>query len=426
MKRRNFIKSSITAALFPLIVPSSVFGKGEIAPSNKITLGMIGTGDHGVNVNLKSFLAQPDVQVVAVCDVDRRRMENAKQLVDKNYGNGDCQMYDDFRDILARQDIDAVMISTPDHWHVPISIMAIKAGKDVQCEKPTLTIQEGRELVETVKKYGAVYQTSTEDRSISVYHRMAELVRNARIGQLHTVKVKLWSGIQVQGGYVGDQKPQPVPAHFNYDMWLGPAPNAPYTPGRCHWNFRWIYDYSGGMLTDWGAHLLDTFQWGADVETTGPIEIDGKGEFPKTGLYDTALEYDIEYLYKNGIKLEIESGGCSIHFLGTDGWVGNTGWRGPLEASSASIYHSKIGPDEVHLDTCFQGEHRNFIDCIKSRKQPYFPAEIGHRCCSLLHLGNISMQLGRKLHWDPDSEEFLNDDAANRMRSREMRSPWTI
>jgi myo-inositol 2-dehydrogenase / D-chiro-inositol 1-dehydrogenase len=426
MKRRNFIKSSLAACTFPLIVPPTVFGNGAVSPSNKITLGMIGTGSHGVSVNLNSFLAQPDVQVVAVCDVDRHFMENAKQLVDKKYGNRDCQMYDDFRDILARPDIDAVMISTPDHWHVPISIMAIKAGKDVQCEKPTLTLQEGRELVKTVEKYGAVYQTSTEDRSVGVYHRMAELVRNGRIGKLHTVKVKLWSGIRVQDGYSGDQKPQPVPEHFNYDMWLGPAPDAPYTPGRCHFNFRWIYDYSGGMLTDWGAHLLDTFQWGADVETTGPIEIDGKGEFPKSGLYDTALEYNIDYLYKNGIKLNIESGACSIHFYGSDGWVGNTGWRGPLEASSSSIYHSKIGPNEVQLDTCFQGEHRNFIDCVKTRKQPYFPAEIGHRCCSLLHLGNISMKLGRKLYWDPDKEEFLNDDAANRKRSREMRSPWML
>ena len=424
--RRNFIKSSIAAYAFPAIVPSTVFGKKAVSPSNKIAIGMIGTGSHGINVNLKSFLAQSDAQVVAVNDVDRIRMEDAKQLVDEKYGNRDCKMYGDFRDILARPDIDAVMISTPDHWHVPISIMAIKAGKDVQCEKPTLTIQEGRELVQNVKKYGAVYQTSIEDRSIAVYHRMAELVRNGRIGRLHSIKVRLWSGMTVQGNYKGNQKPQPVPDHFNYDMWLGPAPEAPYTPGRCHFNFRWIYDYSGGMLTDWGAHLLDTAQWGADTETTGPIEIAGKGEFPKSGLYDTAQEYYIEYLYKNGVKMTIESGGCSIHFYGSEGWVGNTGWRGPLEASSAHIYHSSIEPGEIHLDTCFQGEHRNFIDCVKSRKQPYFPAEIGHRCCSLLHLGNISMLLGRKLYWDPDNEKFLNDDAANRKRSREMRGPWRL
>ena len=201
MDRRKFIKASAFSLVMPTIVPSSVFGRNTISPSNKITVGMIGTGSHGVNVNLKSYLNQADAQVVAVCDVDRHRMKNAKLLVDKKYGNTDCQMYDDFRDILARPDIDAVMISTPDHWHVPISIMAIKAGKDVQCEKPTLTIQEGRELVNTVKKYGAVYQTSTEDRAVAVYHRMAELVRNGRIGKLHTVKVKLWSGMSIQGNY---------------------------------------------------------------------------------------------------------------------------------------------------------------------------------------------------------------------------------
>lgn len=387
---------------------------------------MIGTGSHGVNVNLKSYLNQADAQVVAVCDVDRHRMKNAKLLVDKKYGNTDCQMYDDFRDILARPDIDAVMISTPDHWHVPISIMAIKAGKDVQCEKPTLTIQEGRELVNTVKKYGAVYQTSTEDRAVAVYHRMAELVRNGRIGKLHTVKVKLWSGMSIQGNYSEIQKPQPVPNYFNYDMWLGPAPEAPYTPGRCHWNFRWIYDYSGGMLTDWGAHLLDTAQWGADTETTGPVEINGRGTFPQKGLYDTATEYDIDYLYKSGIKLKIQSGGCSIHFYGTNGWVGNTGWRGKLQASSDLIANAVIGPEENLLFTNVEGEHRNFLDCVKSRHNPYFPAEIGHRCCSLLHLGNISMRLGRKLYWDPDNEMFFKDDKANSMRSRAMRAPWTI
>lgn len=426
MDRRNFIKSAIAAATFPAIVKNSVLGRSSISPSDKIAVGFIGTGDHGVNVNLKSYLAQPDARVVAVCDVDRLRMENAKRMVDEKYGSRDCHMYGDFRDLLARPDIDAVMISTPDHWHVPISIMAIKAGKDVQCEKPTLTIAEGRELVNTVKRYGAVYQTSTEDRAVGVYHRLAELVRNGRIGRLHSVKVKLWSGIRIQGGYGLEQKPEPVPPHFNYDMWLGPAPEAPYTPGRCHWNFRWIYDYSGGMLTDWGAHLLDTFQWGADVETTGPVEIDGRGVFPASGLYDTALEYDIHYRYKNGLELRIQSGGCSIHFYGSEGWVGNTGWRGPLEASSPDIANSVIGPDEIHLFTDPRGEHRNFLDCVRTRKNPYFPAEIGHRCCSLLHLGNISMLLGRKLTWDPDKEEFINDDAANRMRSREMRSPWRV
>ena len=428
--RRNFMKKCATAAIgigAPLIVPASVLGSNNIpAPGNRITLGFIGVGSHGTGVNLRSFLSHADARVVAVCDVDKNHRIRARDIVNNKYGNKDCAAYSDFRDIIARKDIDAVVISTPDHWHVPISIAAAKAGKDVCCEKPTLTIHEGRVLVDTINRYGRVFQTSTEDRSVYVYHRMAELVRNGRIGKLHTIRVALWSGHGVSGNYQGIQKPQPVPNGFDYDMWLGPAPEAPYTPGRCHYNFRWIQAYSGGMLTDWGAHLLDTAQWGNDTEETGPVEVDGKGVYPKDGLYDTATEYHINYTYANGVKLIVSSGGCGIRFEGTEGWVGNTGWRGQLQANPSSILSSVIKPDEIHLYTCPGGEHRNFLDCVKSRNAPYFPAEIGHRCCSLLHLGNISMLLGRKLKWDPDKERFTNDEQANRLLTRSMRSPWHL
>jgi len=425
--RRSFLKKAMGAAgaavTFPYIVPSSALGNaGSVAPSERITLGFIGTGGHGIEMNLKSFLAQSDAQAVAVCDVDPVNLKLGRDTVNGKYGNADCATYSDFREILARDDIDAVMISTPDHWHVPISIAAAKAGKDIECEKPTLTIEEGRVLCETMQRYGRVFQWSTEDRSVDVYHRMCELVRNGRIGKVHTIRVELPGGPDTPG----DPTPMPVPEGFDYDMWLGPAPWAPYTKGRCHWNFRWIQDYSGGQLTDWGAHLLDGAQWGNNSEHTGPVEVEGKGKFLRDGLYNTAKEYRIEYKYADGVKLIVTSGNPSLRFEGSEGWIGNRGWRAPLQAEPKSILNSVIGPNEIHLYTCKAGEQRNFLDCVKSRKECYFPPEIGQRCFTIAHVGNISMLLGRKLKWDPDNEKFINDEQANRMLSRTMRSPWRL
>jgi predicted dehydrogenase len=424
--RRAFLKQTafaVSSATIPYFVPSSALGKaGAVAASERITVGFIGTGDHGINMNLKSFLAQPDAQAVAVCDVDPVNLHKARDLVNAGYDNTDCRTTQDWREIVARPDIDAVMISTPDHWHVPLSIAAAKAGKDVQCEKPTLTIEEGRRLVEVVERYDRVFQWSTEDRAVDVYHRMCELVRNGRIGKVHTIKVELPVGPDTPG----NPEPMSVPEGFAYDMWLGPAPWAPYTKDRCHWNFRWIFDYSGGMLTDWGAHLLDGAQWGNDTEHTGPVDVEGRGVFCQGGLYDTAHEYHLEYTYADGVKLLVDSGEPSLRFEGTDGWIGNRGWRGKLEASRPAILNSVIGPDEIHLYTCPQGEHRNFLDCVKSRQACYFPPEIGQRCFTIAHIGNIAMRLGRKLRWNPQEERFVSDDEANRMLRRAARSPWNL
>ncbi len=431
MHRRKFLTnlSGLTAAVigFPYVLPSKALGlDGTVSASNRITIGMIGVGSHGFDVNLKSFLNQPDARIVAVCEVDDKRLTTARDEVNKTYGSKDCATYRDFREVLARPDIDAVMISTPDHWHVTMAIMAARAGKDVQCEKPTLTIREGQELIRVIRNCGRVFQLSTEDRSIYIYHRMAELVRNGRIGKLHTIHVGLPKGYWVEGNYGVNDAAQPVPKDFDYDMWLGPAPEAPYTPGRCHFNFRWNLDYSGGMLTDWGAHLVDTAQWGNDTEHTGPVEIEGKGIFPKTGLYNAATDFHITYKYKNGVTMIVDADEPRIRFEGTSGWVGNRGWRGNLEAQPMEILDSVIGPNETHLYTCADGEHRNFLDCVKTRRDPYFPVEIGHRCSSVLHLGNIAMLLGRKLKWDPDSEIFPDDEEANRMLARTARSPWQL
>ena len=422
LSRRAFLRrTTATLAAAPLIAPASVLGAdGTIAPSNRITVGFIGTGDHGTNWNLSYYLRLPAARVVAVCDVDSRRMQRAKETVDERYKSDDCYATKDFREILARKDIDAVMISTPDHWHTLISLMAVHAGKDVQCEKPTLTINEGKLLLQTVRKHQKVFQTSTEDRAVPEYHRMAELVRNGRIGKLQRIEVIL----PRQPNVPGDPTPQPVPAGFDYDMWLGPAPEAPYTKDRIFFNFRWIQDYSGGIICDWGAHLFDTAQWANDTERSGPVEVEGTGTYWGGGLYNTVKDYDVTYRYSNGVVMSCKPGNPSIKFIGSDGWVGNTGWRAPVQASSKEILESKIGPDEIHLYTNPAGEHDDFLKCVKSRKDPYFPVDIGHRVSTVCHLANIAIKVGRKLKWDPVREQFVGDEAANVLLSRPLRAPW--
>ena len=424
--RRSFLKRATAAGAaiaLPTLVPSSVRGaNGQVPPSERITVGFIGVGDHGTGWNLANYRKQKAAQILAVCDVDERRLIRAKETVDEHHGNEDCFTTKDFREVLARKDIDAVMISTPDHWHTIISLLALKAGKDVQCEKPTLTIHEGKVLTEAVRKTKRVFQTSTEDRAVPEYHRMAELVRNGRIGRLQRIEVIL----PRQPGLPGDPTPQPVPEGFDYDMWLGPAPFAPYTKDRVHFHFRWIQAYSGGIICDWGTHLFDTAQWANDTERSGPVEISGTGTYWKEGLYDTVKDYDVTFRYANGVVMTCKPGNPSIKFVGTEGWVGNTGWRGPVEASSKTILESKIGPNELHLYTNPAGEHDDFLKCVKSRKDPYFPVDIGHRVSTVCHLANHAIQLGRPLKWDPVKEEFPGDAEANKLQDRPRRDPWQL
>lgn len=414
------------------LIPARALGlEGAVAPSEKITVGFIGTGDHGVHRNLDRFLAEPDAQVLAVCDVDRARREGAKKLVEERYSKEragapykGCDAYNDLRELIGRRDIDAVCVSTPDHWHALASVLAMREGKDVICEKPlTLTVAEGRVLADMAKRHKRVFQTASENRSLPCYHRIAELVRNGRIGKVQAIRVGL-----PKGYWVRDASPEvrPPPEGFDFDLWLGPAPEAEYCEARCHWNFRWIFDYSGGMLTDWGAHLIDIAQWGNGTEDTGPVEVSGKGVFPEHGLYNTATEFHIECLYENGVKLFIDSDQPSIRFEGTDGWIESVGWGAPPKASSQEILESKIEDREIHLYTCPAGEQRNFLDCVKSRKDPYAPAEVGHRTITIAHLGNIAMLLGRKLRWDPKKERFVRDPGADWMLSRQMRWPWHL
>jgi predicted dehydrogenase len=425
--RREFLRSATAiagAVAAPSLIPATALGRaGRPAANERIAVGFIGVGGHGIGRNLNMFLQQPDAQPVALCDVDTRQIDAAlravRQKLDPNYT---CQTTQDWREVIARGDVDAVMISTPDHWHVPMSVAAIRAGKDVICEKPTLTVSDGRLLADTVRRSGAVFQLSTEDRSLPVYHRMAELVRNGRIGKLRRILVTLPS----QPAEPGDPTPQPVPKELDYDMWLGPAPWAPYCPARLPFLWRYVRDYAGGIYADWGAHLIDTAQWANDTEHTGPVEVEGRGKRHETGIYDTFYEYRVNYRYANGVEMQVDSGGVALRFEGTEGWIGNNGWIGPLEASSPKLLTTVIEPGELHLFTCREGEHRNFLDCVKSRRDPYFPAEVGHRCCTVLHLGTIAMELGRKLRWDPQAERFPDDAGANRMLSRSMRAPWTM
>jgi len=426
--RRTFLsrlgKGAAAAAAAPYVLTSTALGAAGVpAASERVTLGFIGCGGHGLGHNLNSFLAQGDAQPVALCDVFAPHMQNALRRTRAKFGpTYTCQLTQDWREVVARRDVDAVMISTPDHWHVPISVSALRAGKDVLCEKPTLTVHEGRVLVETVKRHGAVFGTSTEDRSLGVYLRMAELSRNGRLGKLQRIYVKLPAG----PGNPGNPTPQPVPKDMDWDMWLGPAPYAPYCPDGVHGNFRWIRDYSGGQFTDWGAHCIDTAQWASDTESTGPVEVEGVGKRHPTGLYDTYHEYHIKYTYANGMELYVDSGGVGVRIEGSDGWVDSQGWIGPLQASAKELLTAPFGPNDIRLYTCPQGEHRNFLDCVKSRRTPYFSAEAGHRCSSISHIGNIAMDLRRKLRWDPQKECFPDEPQANRMLSRTMRSPWTL
>lgn len=444
--RRNLFKAAAAAVAAPYIVPSSALGLGGAeAPSNRISLGLIGCGAHGSTWNLDQIFRNADSQVIAVCDVDEPRMASARKRVNDHYTKSlgrieykGCDEHGDFRDLINRRDIDAVAVCTPDHWHMIPAIMAAKAGKDVICEKPlTLTVAEGQLLCKVIEEKKRIFQTASENRSIDSYIRLCELVRNGRIGKLKHIIVSLPGGNETRGDNFNDRLPGPVPKGFNYEMWLGQAPLAPYCPARCHGSFRWNLDYSGGRLTDWGAHLIDLAQWANDTERTGPVEVEGKGKFPpRSELFNTAESFDLLYRYANGVTMQVVSREPGIRFEGTDGWIGFNGWRAPLEAGKPEILESPIGPSEIHLyrpsqivprtESFVGGEHRNFIDCVKSRKPCYAPADVGHRTISIAHIGNIAMLLGRKLRWDPAAEHFVGDEQADAMLQRKQREPWTF
>jgi len=427
LTRRRFLGAASAAIALPWFVPGTAKGDqpgGRPAPSNRITMALIGCGGMG-RANLHAFLDKPEVQVIAVCDPDRSHRDAARAAVEEHHrktsagrGPAGCASYNDFRDVLARDDIDAVIQAAPDHWHALIVVSAARAGKDIYGEKPlSRTVEEGRIMSDAVRRYGRVFQTGSHQRSDSRFRHACELVRNGRIGEVRRARVGLPGGSRT-----GNHPPIPVPDGFDYDLWLGPAPWTPFCEYRTHYNFRHILDYSGGKLCDWGAHHIDIAQWALGTLDTGPLEIEGVGEYPRDGLWNAALNFHFTATYERGTQLIVDNRfEQGVKFEGDEGWVFVR--RGALDAHPRSLLTSVIAPNEIHLHR--SGDHRqNFLDCIRARREPAAPIEHAHRSITIAHLANIAMQLGRKLRWHPDAERIVGDDPANRMLGRAMRQPW--
>jgi predicted dehydrogenase len=455
ISRRQFVGTSVKATLFsavalkgfPTIIPASAIGKNP--PSDRINIGWIGNGRQGSG-DIFATMRFDTAMVVAVADVDSKRMALGKQRIesfytsktgDSNYVN--VKMHGDYKELLNDKSIDAVMITTPDHWHSQPAIEAALAGKDIYLEKPTsLTIAEGRLLSNVVRKQKVILQVGTQQRSSAQFRVAAELVRNGRIGKLETVKIGL------PGDPAGPDAPEmPIPANLNYNMWLGSTPEVYYTEMRVHpqnsINDRpgWLRceQFGAGMITGWGQHHFDSAAWGMDTELTGPVSIEAVADFPKHGLWNVHGDFMAKADYKNGITM-LTSGGYpnGVRYEGTEGWIfvtrGNyratesdpipQGESNPaLSASNPKILTSVIGPNETHLYVS-ESQHGNWLDCIKSRKEPISPVEIGHRACTVCLVTHIAMKLGRKLNWDPATEKFINDREANKMLSRPQRAPY--
>ena len=456
LSRRKFIDKSVKASIltsavfsgFPAIVPSTVIGKN--APSDKINIGQIGFGRIAYTHDLPETLKYDAARVVALADLDSNRLTQGKKYIDSFYAKKsgksnyiNAKIYDDYRKLLQDPGIDAVIISTPDHWHAQPAIEAALAGKDIYLQKPTsLTIKEGRLLSDIVRKKQVILQVGTQQRSMPQFRIAAELVRNGRIGKLHTVKIGL------PGDPAGPEAPEmPVPKNLNYDMWLGSTENVYYTEMRVHPQNSltdrpgWLRceQFGAGMITGWGQHHFDSAAWGMDTELTGPVSIEAVAQFPKSGLWDVHGDFMSKAEYSSGVTM-LTSGGYpnGVMYEGTEGWifvtrgsytaspsdpVSKTESSKALDASDPKILTSKIGENEIRLYVS-EEQHGNWLDCIKSRKEPISPVEKGHRACSVCLVTHISMKLGRKLLWDPDKELFTNDNEANNMLSRSQRAPY--
>jgi len=432
MNRRDFLKrlgqtaagaAAISGA--PMIVPAAVVGRGKKpAPSNRVVVAALGCGWMGSG-NISGFLNVDSVQLVAACDVFEPHLKSAVDKINERYGNKDCAGYKDFREMFDRDDLDAVMIALPDHWHAIPAIMAAQKGFDIYGEKPlSRYINEGRAMCDAVQRYGRIWQTGSWQRSRDNFRQGCELVLNGRIGKVHHVDVGYSGGLIDFSGLADQTTPGEPPADLDYDMWLGPAPWEPYTPARLHKNWRHLLDYGGGLLTDWVGHHLDIAHWGLGLDRTGPVEIAGKGSF-KPGYYDVPEHFDVMCTYANGVTIRIsDSLPAGAKFHGEGGkWVHVD--RGSIDANPSRLIDDPIGTGEIRL-TRSTDHYQNFIDCVKSRRETITPCEVGHRSASVGNLGLISILTGRTLKWDPDTETIKNDEAASRLLGRSMRSPWTL
>jgi predicted dehydrogenase len=457
--RRTFLKNTGTITLgamtysaFPTIVPSSVFGKN--APSNKINVAQIGCGRIASTHDLPDTFRFDVARIMAIADVDKVRQQKGKQLVEGWYAKKtgqsnyiDVKLYDDYREMLLNKDIDAVIISTPDHWHAQPAIEAALAGKHIYLQKPTsLTIEEGRHMSDAVRKAGVVFQLGSQQRSANPwpqFRKACELVRNGRIGKLHTVRIGLPG--DPPGGNTTEM---PVPENLNYDMWLGSTPHIYYTLDRVHSQSDiesrpgWLRceQFGAGMITGWGVHHIDIAHWGMDTELTGPIEVEATAQFPKSGLWNVHGDFEVKAKYANGVDMYISGKNPNgVRFEGSDGWIfvsrGNVGVTASdpttgapqqskaFNASDPKILQSVIGPKEIHLYESAD-QHGNWLDCIQSKKQTISPAEVAHRSCSACLVAHAAMKTGQKLYWDPKKEVFRDNVEANKLLSRPQRYPY--
>jgi len=419
LSRRGFIKTLTAGAAIPAIVPSSALGlAGSVAPSDRIAMGFIGTGGR-MNALFGGFLPQKDVQAIAVADP----RDAARQAAAKRTKVDPKASYRDFRELVARDDIDAVAVASPDHWHVPLSIAAIKNGKDVYCEKPlSNTISEGRILVDTVKRYGAVFQHGTQLHSMRTVHQACQLVRNGRIGELKRIVIG-----SPPGKRTALPQPEAVPDSVDYDLWQGPAPLREYNStvvNRVGWYF--ISDYSqSGWIAGFGVHDIDIAQWAIGMGRTGPVEIEGRGVFPTDGLYDTVMTYELQFTYPNGTKLLMTDTSRNRHGVTFEGGEGKVYTRYAIETQPTALARAEFSPGDILLEKS-PGHQRNFLDCVKSRQEPVTSAEIAHRATSTALLGGIAVKLGRKLRWNPQTERFINDPQADSLLTCAMRPPWRV
>jgi len=409
LSRRGFVAGASAALALPYLVPQSAFGANA-----KVVTGHIGVGGQGKG-NLGKFIEN----CAAVCDVDKTRVAAAqKQVAAKD---GKAEGYGDFRKLLERKDIDAVVISTPDHWHALPTVRACEAGKHVYCEKPlTLTIAEGRAMVTAARKHKCIVQTGSQQRSDAKFRQACELVRAGALGKLQTIEVGL-----PKCNHPGDPGPDgDPPPELDYDFWLGPAPYRPYNAKRVHYNFRFWWDYSGGQMTNFGAHHLDIAQWGMGTDDTGPVAVEGEGRFHAQKWFEVAEWFKVKYTYASGVTVfagQDYKGGTT--FIGSKGRIFVT--RGKIAGDPEELLKPPTGSEAVRLYES-ANHHKNWLDCIASGKLPICDVEIGHRSATVCHLGNIAVRLGRKLAWDPAAERIVGDDEAQAMTSRPYRAPWKL
>jgi predicted dehydrogenase len=417
LSRRGLLRGGVAALAFPSLVPSIVLGRGQTPPSERLNLGFIGVRNQGAN-NLNAFLGQKSARVAALCDVDSKVLQGAGKVVVLR-GGGSVPLLHDYRELLGRPDIDAVVITTPDHWHARPAIDAMKAGKDVYCEKPlTLTVAEGRAIAGTARTTGRVLQTGSQQRSDDRFRKACELVRSGALGPLKSVLVGL-PAVNFEGPPVADSE---VPPELDYDFWLGPAPEAPYNSKKVHYNFRFFWPYSGGQLTNWGAHHLDIVQWALGRDDSGPEKITGEARYHPHAWYDvptqsvTVFNYgDLEVTCRqghgdrNGVEFRGEAGKLFVS-------------RQVIEAEPASLLDAAI-PEGSRLERSTD-HHQNWLSAIRTRARPICDAEVGHRSATVCHLGNLALRTGRELRWDPALEAIDNDPEAAAMLSRPARPPW--